>query len=30
VFTGQELWGPGSDPAIKVSIEAFEPYLLPA
>ena len=30
VFTGQELWGPGSDPTIKVSIEAFEPYLLPA
>ncbi len=30
VFTGQELWGPASDPTIKVSIEAFEPYLLPA
>ncbi len=30
VFTGKELWGPNSDPAIKVSIEAFEPYLLPA
>jgi nitrile hydratase beta subunit len=30
VFTGQELWGPGSDPSITVSIEAFEPYLLPA
>ena len=30
VFTGQELWGPDSDPTIKVSIEAFEPYLLPA
>ena len=30
VFTGKELWGPDSDPAIKVSIEAFEPYLLPA
>ena len=30
VFAGQELWGPKSDPSIKVSIEAFEPYLLPA
>jgi nitrile hydratase subunit beta len=30
VFTGQELWGPDSDPTIKVSIEAFEPYLLRA
>lgn len=30
VFTGPELWGEESDPAIKVSIEAFEPYLLPA
>lgn len=30
VFTGQELWGPDADPAIKVSIDAFEPYLLPA
>jgi nitrile hydratase beta subunit len=30
VFTGKELWGPDADPAIKVSIEAFEPYLLPA
>jgi nitrile hydratase beta subunit len=30
VFTGQELWGDAADPAIKVSIEAFEPYLLPA
>jgi nitrile hydratase subunit beta len=29
VFTGRELWGPDADPAIKVSIEAFEPYLLP-
>jgi nitrile hydratase len=29
VFTGPELWGEESDPAIKVSIEAFEPYLLP-
>jgi len=30
VFTGQELWGADADPAIAVSIEAFEPYLLPA
>jgi nitrile hydratase len=27
VFDGRELWGPDSDPALKVSIEAFEPYL---
>jgi nitrile hydratase beta subunit len=27
VFTGKELWGEDADPAIKVSIEAFEPYL---
>jgi nitrile hydratase len=30
VFTGRELWGDDADPQIKVSIEAFEPYLLPA
>jgi nitrile hydratase len=30
VFTGRELWGEEADPAIKVSIEAFEPYLSPA
>jgi nitrile hydratase subunit beta len=30
VFTGKELWGEDADPSIKVSIEAFEPYLLPA
>ena len=29
VFTGRELWGEEADPAIKVSIEAFEPYLMP-
>jgi nitrile hydratase subunit beta len=29
VFTAQELWGEGADPAIKISIEAFEPYLEP-
>jgi nitrile hydratase subunit beta len=27
VFDGQELWGKDSDPTIKVSVEAFEPYL---
>jgi nitrile hydratase subunit beta len=30
VFSAGELWGPGADPAVKVSIEAFEPYLDPA
>ncbi len=30
VFTGRELWGPDADPALKISIEAFEPYLDPA
>ena len=30
VFTGRELWGEEADPAIKVSIEAFEAYLIPA
>jgi nitrile hydratase subunit beta len=30
VFGGQVLWGEDSDPALKVSIEAFEPYLIPA
>jgi len=27
VFDGPELWGPDSDPTLKISIEAFEPYL---
>jgi nitrile hydratase len=27
VFEGTELWGPETDPAVKVSIDAFEPYL---
>jgi nitrile hydratase len=27
VFDGTELWGPDSDPTLKVSIDAFEPYL---
>ena len=30
VFTARELWGEAADPSIKVSIEAFEPYLEPA
>jgi nitrile hydratase len=30
VFEGRELWGPDADPALRVSIEAFEPYLDPA
>ena len=30
VFTARELCGEETDPSIKVSIEAFEPYLLPA
>ena len=30
VFTARELWGEAADPAVKVSIEAFEPYLDPA
>jgi nitrile hydratase subunit beta len=30
VFTAGELWGEDADPRVKVSIEAFEPYLDPA
>ena len=30
VFDGRELWGPDADPTLKVSVEAFEPYLEPA
>ena len=30
LFDGRELWGKHSDPTLKVSIEAFEPYLEPA
>jgi nitrile hydratase len=26
-FMGRDLWGPDADPTVKVSIEAFEPYL---
>ena len=29
LFDGYELWGETSDPSLKVSIEAFEPYLEP-
>jgi nitrile hydratase subunit beta len=29
VFDGRDLWGESSDPTVKVSIEAFEPYLEP-
>lgn len=27
VFTSQEIWGPDADPTLKISIDAFEPYL---
>jgi nitrile hydratase len=30
VFSARELWGDDADPAVRVSIEAFEPYLAPA
>jgi nitrile hydratase subunit beta len=30
VFEGRELWGETADPTLKVSVEAFEPYLEPA
>jgi nitrile hydratase subunit beta len=30
VFEGSELWGPDADPTVKVSVDAFEPYLEPA
>ena len=29
-FDGRELWGAESDPSVKVSVEAWEPYLEPA
>ena len=29
-FEARELWGPDADPTLKVSIDAFEPYLDPA
>jgi nitrile hydratase beta subunit len=30
LFEGRELWGEKSDPTLKVSIDAWEPYLDPA
>lgn len=30
VFEGRELWGADTDAALKVSVDAFEPYLEPA
>ena len=30
VFEGRELWGSDTDAALKVSVDAFEPYLEPA
>ncbi len=30
VFDGRDLWGDDADPTLKVSVEAFEPYLEPA
>jgi nitrile hydratase len=27
VFDGKELWGADADPTVKISIDAFEPYL---
>jgi nitrile hydratase len=29
VFDGRELWGADTDPSVKISIDAFEPYLEP-
>jgi nitrile hydratase len=29
-FDGRELWGTDADPTVKVSVEAWEPYLEPA
>jgi len=29
-FDGRELWGPNSEPNVKVAVEAWEPYLEPA
>jgi nitrile hydratase len=26
-FEGRDLWGPETDPTVKISIDAFEPYL---
>jgi nitrile hydratase len=30
VFDSREIWGPEADPTVKISIDAFEPYLDPA
>ncbi len=30
VFEAAELWGGDADPTVKISIDAFEPYLEPA
>lgn len=30
VFSARELWGDEADPTLTISIEAFEPYLMPA
>ena len=30
VFDGREIWGADADPTLKISIDAFEPYLGPA
>ena len=30
VFDGRQLWGANADPALRVSVEAFEPYIEPA
>jgi nitrile hydratase subunit beta len=30
VFASRELWGADADPTLKISIDAFEPYLDPA
>lgn len=29
VFSGRDLWGDEADPTVKVSVDAFEPYLEP-
>jgi nitrile hydratase len=30
VFEGREIWGREADPSLRISIDAFEPYLEPA
>jgi nitrile hydratase subunit beta len=29
-FDGPELWGADGDPTVKISVDAWEPYLEPA